>query len=97
MTTSADGDFDEPRVSILITDDGPGIEPERLAHIFDPFYTTRSGGTGLGLANVERIVRAHGGSIRVESEPGEGTSFLLMFPLSQPLQTGTPEEVNVAR
>ncbi len=65
---------------LQIRDTGVGIPAEHLGRIFDPFFSTRSGGTGLGLANVERIVRAHGGSIAVYSKPGQGTAFLLSFP-----------------
>jgi len=69
-------------VDVRITDTGVGIPPEQLGRIFDPFFTTRSGGTGLGLANVDRIVRAHGGYVSVYSKPGQGTSFMLCFPLA---------------
>ena len=63
-------------------DTGVGIPGDQLRRIFDPFFTTRSGGTGLGLANVERIMRAHGGSVSVYSKAGQGTSFMLCFPLA---------------
>ena len=66
---------------LIVADTGAGIPAKMVKNIFDPFYTTRSGGTGLGLANVERIVHAHGGEISVDSTEGEGTSFLLSFPL----------------
>lgn len=68
-------------LEIRVVDTGVGISPGQLRKIFDPFFTTRSGGTGLGLANVERIVRAHGGHVSVYSKPGQGTSFMLCFPL----------------
>ncbi len=68
-------------LSMRVVDTGVGIAPEQLRKIFDPFYTTRSGGTGLGLANVERIVRGHGGSVSVYSKAGQGSSFMLSFPL----------------
>jgi len=63
-----------------VEDEGVGIPMEQIDRIFDPFYTTRSGGTGLGLANVERIVRAHNGDVSVRSKEGEGTCFTLRFP-----------------
>jgi signal transduction histidine kinase len=69
-------------LELEVRDDGPGIPPETQERIFDPFYTTRSGGTGLGLANVHRIVRAHGGTVEVESEVGRGARFILRFPLA---------------
>jgi signal transduction histidine kinase len=63
-----------------VKDEGVGIPPEDLRRIFDPFYTTRSGGTGLGLANVDRIVRAHNGEVLLRSQEGQGTCFTLRFP-----------------
>jgi len=63
-----------------VEDEGVGIPIEQIDRIFDPFYTTRSGGTGLGLANVERIVRAHEGDVSVRSKTGQGTCFTLRFP-----------------
>jgi two-component system, NtrC family, sensor histidine kinase PilS len=69
---------------VIVADNGVGMSADALRLVFDPFYTTRSGGTGLGLANVDRIVRAHGGGIDVDSEPGEGTRFVLRFPLRGP-------------
>ena len=69
-----------PWVEISIRDTGVGIDAEEQERIFEPFYTTKPKGTGLGLATVHRIVEAHGGSLRVASEPGEGTVFALAFP-----------------
>lgn len=71
---------DEQNVTIEIRDEGTGISEEELGRVFDPFYTTRQGGTGLGLANVDRLARAHGGSVSVRSRVGAGTTFLLDFP-----------------
>jgi PAS domain S-box-containing protein len=65
---------------LSIRDTGRGIEPEALEKIFEPFYSTREEGTGLGLAIVKRIVDAHNAEIRVNSEPGQGTEFILAFP-----------------
>jgi len=69
-------------MELRVLDTGVGIPGDQLRRIFDPFFTTRSGGTGLGLANVERIMRAHGGSVSVYSKAGQGTSFMLCFPLA---------------
>ena len=69
-------------IELTIRDNGVGIAQEKLLHIFDPFYTTRAGGTGLGLALVDRIIREHGGEVRVESAVGEGTAFIIKLPLS---------------
>jgi signal transduction histidine kinase len=67
-------------VWVRMRDNGPGIPPERLAQLFEPFRTSKTGGTGLGLAISKKIVEAHGGRIDVESSPGAGTEFVLIFP-----------------
>ena len=69
--------------TLKISDNGVGIPKEHLSHIFDPFYTTRTGGTGLGLANVEKIVLAHGGRISVISEIEIGSCFIISFPIGR--------------
>ncbi len=70
-------------VAVEVADDGPGIRKEHLEHLFTPFYTTKSKGTGLGLAICQKIVAEHRGMIKVESEPGRGTTFTVMLPLIQ--------------
>jgi len=68
-------------------DEGPGIKPENLEKIFDPFYTTRSKGTGLGLTFVSQVLTAHGGRVRAENRPdGGGARFVIELPL-KPLNT----------
>jgi signal transduction histidine kinase len=67
-------------VEVTVEDDGPGIARELVAKIFDPFFSTKEGGTGLGLALTHEIVREHGGSIDVHSEPGHGTRFIVALP-----------------
>lgn len=69
-------------VALLVQDDGIGMNEETLAKIFDPFFTTKQNGHGLGLAAVLGIMRGHKGAIRVESKPGVGTTFRLLFPTS---------------
>jgi CheY-like chemotaxis protein len=63
-----------------VVDDGPGIAPAHLARIFEPYFSTKSGGSGLGLATAFRIVRQHRGDIVVRSEPGRGATFDLYLP-----------------
>ncbi len=70
----------EQDLRIDIIDEGEGIEQELMDRIFTPFFTTKQGGTGLGLATVRKIVEAHRGNIEVESTAGEGTKFRLCFP-----------------
>jgi signal transduction histidine kinase len=72
------------RIFIEVNDTGNGIVQENLSKVFDPFFTTKSKGTGFGLSVVLRIVKNYHGSIRVCSEPGQGTSFYLEFPLKPP-------------
>ncbi len=67
-------------VAIDLIDTGCGIEPEVQAKMFEAFYSTKSGGSGLGLPTAKRIVEAHGGRIAVESEPGRGTKFTIALP-----------------
>ena len=66
-------------VWLRIGDNGLGMDEETRARIFDPFFTSRDEGTGLGLALCRKIVDGHAGKIEVESAPGEGTEFLLTF------------------
>ena len=71
-------------VEIRMSDNGPGIPPERLQKIFDPFFTTKEKGTGLGLSVVYGIVERHGGKVEVQSALGEGTTFTLRLPIAGP-------------
>ena len=68
------------RVVLEVEDHGVGIPAQEQGKIFELFYSTRKGGTGLGLAVVERIARVHQGELSVESTPGEGTTFRLSLP-----------------
>jgi signal transduction histidine kinase len=67
-----------------VIDTGPGIAPDQLGRVFKLFFTTKSSGTGLGLAVAKKIVERHGGTIAVESEIGRGTGFTIELPLSRP-------------
>ena len=71
---------DEKDLIVAFADTGKGIAPEELGNIFNPYYTTKKTGTGLGLVIVERIIRDHGGTLSIESEEGVGTQFTLRFP-----------------
>jgi two-component system sensor histidine kinase PilS (NtrC family) len=68
------------QLTIEVADTGDGIPPADLPHLFEPFFSTRPGGTGLGLAMVHRIVQDHGGDVNVESAPGRGTRIVLRLP-----------------
>ncbi|MBI3245676.1 MAG: PAS domain-containing protein [Deltaproteobacteria bacterium] len=69
-------------LAIDFADNGSGIAPEQLARLFTPFFTTKTKGTGLGLAISQKIVAQHGGTIRVESDPGVGTVFHVYLPVA---------------
>jgi len=76
----------ESRVVISITDRGVGISPDDLTHVFDPYYTTRRSGTGLGLPIAKNIVEGLGGTISVTSRPAAGTDVRIDLPV----RAGTP-------
>jgi signal transduction histidine kinase len=71
-------------VEIAVIDRGAGIEPQHLDTIFNPFFTTKPEGVGLGLAIVAKIVDEHGGKISVESEPKKGSIFRILLPMERP-------------
>lgn len=70
-------------IEISIRDNGPGIGSDRQAQVFEPFYTTKTHGTGLGLAVVDSVVKAHKGSVYCRSELGQGSEFVLTLPIFQ--------------
>jgi signal transduction histidine kinase len=76
----------ESEVRIHVRDDGPGLKPEERRHIFDPFYSARQAGRGLGLglSKAWRIVGNHGGRLEVESQPGCGATFTIVWPCGAP-------------
>jgi signal transduction histidine kinase len=76
LRTRSDG----RRVEIAVEDNGVGIAAEVLPRLFDPFFSTKEGGSGLGLALTQQIVRDHGGEIHVASRVGRGTTFTLSIP-----------------
>ncbi|HET6279516.1 MAG TPA: ATP-binding protein, partial [Polyangia bacterium] len=73
----------QEQADITVSDDGPGIPAAVLPRIFDPFFTTKDvgEGSGLGLSIVHSIIERHGGTIRVDSRPGQGTIFHIVLPL----------------
>jgi len=82
-TVDEDPICEEARILVSVSDTGEGIAAEHLDAIFTDFFTTRPDGTGLGLSNVRRLIGDCGGTIRVQSAPGRGTTFTLSFPLPE--------------
>jgi two-component system, NtrC family, sensor histidine kinase HydH len=80
VSTRSVSDDGRREVHVRIADNGPGIPPEHLARIFEPFYTTKRSGTGLGLAITRKVIEGHRGQVRVTSEPGAGTTFEISLP-----------------
>jgi signal transduction histidine kinase len=79
VTTERDG---ERAITVSIADHGKGIEPAARERIFHLYYTTKPDGHGIGLAQAFRAVQIHNGQITFESEPGQGTTFRLQFPIA---------------
>jgi signal transduction histidine kinase len=75
--------LDEKNVEIVVIDNGAGMEPEKLAKIFDPFFTSKKEGYGLGLFIVHNIITECGGTISVDSYPGKGTTFNIVLPMKE--------------
>jgi signal transduction histidine kinase len=73
-----------PACEVHVIDTGPGIPPDMIDRIFTPYFTTKSGGTGLGLPTAQRIVEAHHGRVTVHTEPARGTDFTISLPRALP-------------
>jgi signal transduction histidine kinase len=73
-------------VQVEVRDTGVGIPEDNLDHIFDPFFTSKDEGSGLGLSISHQIVQEHGGYVTVESKIGKGTSFFVNMPVSKPIR-----------
>jgi len=89
-TISVSTGWEDHYLVIRIRDNGPGIAPEDLPRIFDPFFTAKSKGSGLGLTTVNRILNAHRGEIKVWSKQGTGTEFKVYLPTQVPLMRIKP-------
>jgi two-component system, sporulation sensor kinase E len=76
-------DMDESHVRVSFIDTGGGMSAETLSHVFEPYYTTKESGTGLGLLIVRRIVREHGGELAIESTEGKGLSLTIRLPFKE--------------
>lgn len=88
LTVALDGYKDGARVRV--SDTGPGIPPAHRGRLFDPFFTTRPDGAGLGLFSCRRIIQAHGGTIGVRARPGGGTQFTVWLPRTHSPEGDTP-------
>lgn len=88
VRTSRDGD----RVRVEITDTGAGMPPETLAKIFQPWFSTKPSGTGLGLPTTKRIIEEHGGTINLQSEQNRGTSVVVHLPGIEKQDSSTAEQ-----
>jgi PAS domain S-box-containing protein len=83
IEVSAQWQAGSPKVSLIVKDNGVGMDRQTLTRIFDPFYTTKENGTGLGMAVTYQIIRNHGGEIKVNSVPGIGSTFIISLPFAQ--------------
>jgi signal transduction histidine kinase len=81
ITVQAAIEVERDAISLSVIDAGKGMKPEVAAKVFRPFFSTRPGGTGLGLATTRKIIEAHGGVIEVQSELGRGSKFTLRLPV----------------
>jgi signal transduction histidine kinase len=88
ITITAHPDQGGQAARLEISDTGPGIPAEQLSRVFGLFFTTKSSGTGFGLAVAKKVVERHGGTITVDNRPGEGACFTIVLPLRAPLSRG---------
>ena len=81
-TLTVEAEADKDLLRLTVADQGTGIEPQALAKIFEPYFTTKANGSGLGLSIARRIAEAHGGKITAESAPGQGSRFQVFLPFN---------------
>lgn len=87
-----------PAAALIVADSGLGMDEETRLRVFEPFFTTKAGGTGLGLSTVYGIVKQSGGEVEVQSDPGSGTTFTVLFPVvSDSPDAGDPVAAPVER
>lgn len=79
-----------PRIHII--DTGPGMTDEQITRAFEPYFTTKTGGTGLGLPTTRRIIEAHGGTLTLNTTPGRGTAFTINLPKPEPPKPEPPKQ-----
>lgn len=82
-SVALEASIDDDKLEIRVRDEGSGIPADHLERVFDPFYSTKQTGTGLGLALTQQIVQEHGGRLKLHSEVGSGTEFVIALPLGQ--------------
>lgn len=92
VRTGEERSGDQPVAWVAVADTGPGMDEETASHVFTPFFTTREGGSGLGLSICHRIVETHGGQIDVRTAPGEGAEFLVKLPAARPSKSRADDE-----
>lgn len=85
-----------PGVRLSVLDNGPGIPPDMREKVFEPLFTTKLKGTGLGLAVVDNFIRRHGGRVWVDEAPGGGAAFHVLLPVSEPTKGEAPAEGGAA-
>ncbi len=90
-TRDADG---RATVSISVIDTGPGMTEEVRSRIFEPYFTTKAGGSGLGLPTTRRLIEAHGGRLEVFTEPGKGTAFVVVLPVDADASSAQAAQAN---
>lgn len=88
LRTELGEEEDHPVARLRVADTGPGMDAETAARVFTPYFTTKKGGTGLGLPTARRIVEQHGGRLELHSEPGRGTEFTMTFPTGESGEAG---------